>query len=445
MIGFVRRNKGVLAVFSCLFFLLISCKEREGTSAKADQKDLDFPIESKETLEMAQILQKLVTEGKPEYLYHWNAKLAESFREKMEKAGNQKQYIEYWYQYISQLLNSGKSEASARIIETTLEQWGMTYEAVLDRGWSPILDVLALAYLRLGEQENCMANHNPQVCIVPFEPLAVHTLEKGSRKAIAIYTLLYRRYGRDSHKWLINLAYMTLGEHPQQVPEYLLIPFPNWDREKKNFPKFLNKAPSLGVAVNGLSGGVCLDDFNNDGFIDIFATSYGMEDKVSYFINTGKGSFSDRSETSGINGIVSGLNCLHADYDNDGDKDILILRGGWLRKGGEQPNSLLRNNGDGTFDDVTRSSGILSYRPTQTAAWADVNKDGFLDLFIGNEYVKGEGAHPCELFINQGDGTFREKATEHGLGGIKKYVKGVAFGDIDTDLWPDLYVSVMGG
>lgn len=167
-----------------------------------------------------------------------------------------------------------------------------------------------------------------------------------------------------------------------------------------------------------------------------------MTDQCRLFLNTGSG-FSDATVQAGLTGIVSGLNCMQADYDNDGNKDILILRGGWLDKGGNHPNSLLKNNGDGTFSDVTASSGLLSFHPTQTAAWADVNKDGYLDLFIGNE-SQATLSHPCELYINQQNGTFLEQAADYNLGLIKGFVKGVSFGDINNDQWPDLYISRMG-
>jgi len=178
---------------------------------------------------------------------------------------------------------------------------------------------------------------------------------------------LQDHFPNEQYKWLINLAYVTLGKHPEKVPNKYLIGFPNWKLEQKDFPRFNEIAMNVGVAVNGLSGGTSLDDFNNDGLIDIFATSYGMQDQVKLYFNNGRGGFIDVIEQAGLTGIVSGLNCIHADYNNDGHKDILILRGAWLGKAGAHPNSLLKNNGDGTFSDVTRSSGLLSYHPTQTA------------------------------------------------------------------------------
>ena len=143
-------------------------------------------------------------------------------------------------------------------------------------------------------------------------------------------------------------------------------------------------------------------------------------------------------------GITGGLNINHADYNNDGYKDILVLRGGWNGLYGEIPNSLIRNNGDGTFTDVTISSGLLSYHPTQTATWNDFNNDGLLDLFIGNETSDPNRPHPCELFINNGDGTFRDIAKESNVG-LAFFVKGVTSGDYDNDGWQDIYLSAMNG
>ena len=146
--------------------------------------------------------------------------------------------------------------------------------------------------------------------------------------------------------------------------------------------------------------------------------------------------------------MFSGLNTIHADYNNDGFQDIFILRGAWMGKGGEHPNSLLRNNGDRTFTEVTKEAGLYSLHPTQTAAWADFNLDGWLDLFIGNESGAIDQTerldHPCELFLNKGDGTFVDIAPQLGLD-VKGMIKGVSWGDINNDQLPDLYISDMTG
>jgi len=131
---------------------------------------------------------------------------------------------------------------------------------------------------------------------------------------------------------------------------------------------------------------------------------------------------------------------VHADYNADGWKDVLVLRGGWWDNYGCMPNSLLRNNGDGTFEDVTWEAGLHGRHPSQNARFADFNNDGHLDLFIGNESTKGSPDHPCELYINNGDGTFTNQAKAAGVD-VKAYVKGSASADFDGDGDIDLYLS----
>jgi hypothetical protein len=119
------------------------------------------------------------------------------------------------------------------------------------------------------------------------------------------------------------------------------------------------------------------------------------------------------------------------------------MRGAWLGSEGHYPSSLLRNDGDGKFTDVTEEAGLLRFRPTQTAVWFDYNGDGWLDLFIGNETAHGD-TNPCELFRNNGDGTFTECAAEHGLD-IVGFVKGVVSADYNNDGRPDLFISRLDG
>src|SRR5207248_2756639 len=119
----------------------------------------------------------------------------------------------------------------------------------------------------------------------------------------------------------------------------------------------------------------------------------------------GDGTFSDRTEAAGLTGLTGGLNLITGDFNNDGFVDVFVLRGAWMREAGKFPNSLLKNNGDGTFEDVTEAAGLLTFHPTQTAVWLDFDGDGWLDLFIGNETLPGEPPHRCELFRNNHDGT----------------------------------------
>ncbi|MCC7297750.1 MAG: VCBS repeat-containing protein, partial [Bacteroidia bacterium] len=196
--------------------------------------------------------------------------------------------------------------------------------------------------------------------------------------------------------------------------------------------------------VDGLAGGSVIEDFNNDGLLDIFCTSYGLSDQCRLFFNNGEGGFNEVTESAQLKGITGGLNAKQADYDNDGFTDILILRGAWLDKGGEFPNSLLHNNGDGTFSDVTFQAGMVNFRPTETAAWADFDLDGLLDVFVANEN-NPQNQYPCELWRNNGNGTFTDIAKELGIDGNFGFVKGVNISDFNNDGLPDLYLSVLAG
>jgi hypothetical protein len=162
----------------------------------------------------------------------------------------------------------------------------------------------------------------------------------------------------------MNVAYMTLGEYPQSVPAKWLIPESAFG-PKDGFPHFEEIAGPLGLAVNDLCGGVCKEDFNGDGLLDIMASSWSLKSQVKLFLSNGDGSFSDKTEEAGLTGITGALNMIHTDYDNDGNPDVLMLRGAWRGWLGEQPRSLLHNRGDGTFEDVTKAAGLLTFHPTQ--------------------------------------------------------------------------------
>ena len=110
-------------------------------------------------------------------------------------------------------------------------------------------------------------------------------------------------------------------------------------------------------------------------------------------------------------------------------------------------NSLLHNNGDGTFTDVTAAAGLAEPAlPTQTGVWADYDLDGDLDLYVGNEGKRSQEEsvlYADNLFRNNGDGTFTDVAVEAGVTN-DRYTKGAVWGDYDGDGDPDLYVSNIG-
>ncbi|HWZ02026.1 MAG TPA: CRTAC1 family protein [Mucilaginibacter sp.] len=307
---------------------------------------------------------------------------------------------------------------------------------------------IAIAYMRLGERNNCMLNHNGSSCIFPIKDGGVHIQKTGSTKAIGVYEEILKNHPDDyESKWLLNIAFMTLGGYPKKVPAQFLIPGLDADTAYKVKP-FTDIAAGLGLDISGRAGGVIVDDFNNDGYLDIVTSGWDISDPMHYFQNNKDGTFTDLTEHSGLKGITGGLNIQQTDYNNDGNLDIFVLRGAWNTQGfGNQPSSLLRNNGDGTFTDVTIPSGLLFYTPTQAAVWADFNNDGWLDVFVGAEDSgAGDigGVHTCALYINNHDGTFTNVA-EQAHCDVTAFVKGVTSADFNNDGWPDLFLSTMDG
>jgi len=314
----------------------------------------------------------------------------------------------------------------------------------------PLFDLLAMGYLRLGEQENCIDNPAAEVCILPLAGNGVHRQTEGARQAIALFEKILAAFPDDhGARWLLNIAYMAVDGFPARVPGKYLIPTLE-QSGRSTFPRFPNIAGDLRLGIMGHAGGLAVDDFNGDGLLDIFMTSFGLDDQMQLFLADGTGGFVDRTTEAGLDGLTGGLNVVHADYDNDGHPDVLVLRGAWLGEQGGFPNSLLHNRGDGTFEDATSRAGLLTFHPTQTAAWADFNLDGCLDLFIGNESQRTfrPGAPPdsnrSELYLNNCNGTFREVSRHVGVD-VDEFVKGAAWGDVNNDGLPDLFVSVMGG
>ncbi len=337
------------------------------------------------------------------------------------------------------LLQLGEEQKAIDIFHSLLNKT----EGNLDERQA-ILKDMAISYLRLGERINCIGMHNAESCIFPISKGGIHHDKTPSEKAIDIYkTLLFDNPGDLESRWLLNIAYMTTGGYPEQVPPQFLLQIKNDDSTDIIKP-FTDVAANLGLNYKCQAGGSIVDDFNNDGYPDIVLSSWSLTEPMRFYRNNGDGTFSDLSDSSGLGQLTGGLHIMQTDYNNDGFKDIFVLRGGWKGKFGQTPNSLLRNNGDGTFTDVTKESGLLSFHPTQTATWADFNNDGWLDVFIGNETIPGEEPHPCELYINNKNGTFTEIAGKAGCA-ITEFVKGVTSGDYNNDGLTDIFISTLNG
>jgi hypothetical protein len=220
-------------------------------------------------------------------------------------------------------------------------------------------------------------------------------------------------------------------------------------------------------APETMAGGVAVFDYNNDGKLDIFFTNGAnlktlKKDSPKYsnrlFENDGHGNFTDVTEKAGLTGTGFDVGVAIGDYDNDGYEDIFVA--------GVYRNTLYHNNGDGTFTDVTAKAGLnkpdAEYGPlwSVAAAWVDVNNDGLLDLVVIN-YLKWDFDHepvcegyghrdychpkmykptPNQLFINNGDGTFRDASKEAGFRAHPGKGMGVAAADTELTGKMDLII-----
>ena len=209
------------------------------------------------------------------------------------------------------------------------------------------------------------------------------------------------------------------------------------DFKNEYYPGYFTEPLQFGMLYHG-PGGISAVDYDNDGFYDLFIPD-GVSSKL--FRNRRDGTFEDVTKAAGLSGL-DGVSCaVFADYDNDGCKDLFVSRT-------FRHNQLFHNNGDGTFKDVTRESGIGEDSCTTAAGWADYDNDGFLDLYVGR-YLDprkcipttfySRNGEPNQLYHNNGDGTFTNVTKDAGVG-EKGLCLAVVWGDYNDDGLPDLYV-----
>jgi enediyne biosynthesis protein E4 len=228
---------------------------------------------------------------------------------------------------------------------------------------------------------------------------------------------------------------------------------------------FTDVTERAGLAGVGYSMGVAAGDYDNDGFVDLFVTGFNRN---QLFHNNGDGTFTDRTEKAGVSGVQKkgkpwSVAAGWIDYDNNGLLDLFVvnyldysLATAHSCKTGNivdycspneyrgTPNMLYRNNGDGTFTDVSQQSRISQYSGKgMGVAFADYDGDGFTDIFVSNDSI------PNFLLHNNGDGTFTDVALRAGVAynenGKAVAGMGTDFRDIDNDGMPDIFLTAMFG
>ena len=224
---------------------------------------------------------------------------------------------------------------------------------------------------------------------------------------------------------------------------------------------FTDVTQQAGVGDTGYGVGCAAADINNDGYPEIYVTNYGSN---RLYHNNGDGTFTDVTQQAGVGDERWGTSCAFLDYDLDGDVDLYVVNymkfsvaeNQWWETRGirtycsptdqiagshfvSEPDILYRNNGDGTFTDVTSEAGISHRALGLAVAVADYDNDGYPDLHIANDMEADF------LYRNNGDGTFTETADLTGTGydgnGFPGSGMGSAFGDYDNNGYLDLVVS----
>ena len=428
-----RRARALSGALGVLMLCASGCGRRPNASG-------DAPAAWGGTPQMAALLARIARTTQPADIpFYLNAGRARILRAEMERAPTLEAKAPLWLQHAIELLNAGETRGAQESL-AELERTLRSREPFL---WEQMgLEVAtwrAVASLREGEEANCCAVNTAESCLLPITGGGVHRRQEGSRRAMAILQRILRKHPGDLRaRWLLSIAAMTLGRYPDGVPARWRIP-PAAFASEHPFLRFPNVAPRLGLAIRGLSGGCVADDLNGDGLLDLMVSSMGLPDQLRLFLNRGDGRFQEWTQQAGLAGETGGLNLMPADYDNDGDLDVMVLRGGWMGKAGRFPCSLLRNEGGARFVDVTGSAGLLRAGPTQAAAWLDYDLDGLLDLFLAFESGP-HGAHPCALYRNLGNGAFADVAHRAGVA-LTGYVKAAVAADYDNDGDPDLFLS----
>ncbi|MEE8608521.1 MAG: CRTAC1 family protein [Nitrospiraceae bacterium] len=230
----------------------------------------------------------------------------------------------------------------------------------------------------------------------------------------------------------------------------------------------ISGGPRKNYLLDVAGNGAAFFDYDNDNDMDLLVVNgstfgnfrRGGDPMVTLYRNSGDGKFSDVTNRSGLNKKGWGQGVCVADYDNDGYQDFYIT--------GYGSNALFRNQGNGTFDDVTEQAGVADGRWSTSCAFGDYDRDGHVDLYVANyvflneeitpvrgtadpicKYMgkdvmcgpRGLPGQPDALYRNSGDGTFTDVTESAGIRDPGYYGLGVIFSDLDNDGWLDIYVA----
>jgi hypothetical protein len=314
--------------------------------------------------------------------------------------------------------------------------WVEKYGPLSELGLYTVIYFQGIAAMRLGETDNCVNCLGESSCIIPIVPSAVHTNPTGSRLAVRHFTEYLKEFPDDlGIRWLLNVAHMTLGEYPQKVDPRYLVSLDHFTRSEFDIGKFREISHVAGLDRPTLAGGAVMDDFDQDGRLDLAVTNFEPTQPMSFYHNKGDGTFEDRSQSAGLSQCLGGKYLVQTDFNNDGRLDLFVSRGAWFLL--PMPQTLLRNEGEGRFKDVTKEAGLTASVNSTSSRWADYDNDGWLDVFLVCERPGNR------LYHNRGNGTFEDVTARANIApppGVA-FSKGADWIDFDNDDYPDLFVN----
>ncbi len=287
-----------------------------------------------------------------------------------------------------------------------------------------------------------------------FQESEQNDYEKHLQAARASLQKLLKVRRTSLYIWLHTVARKLSTSTPAQAGDKLLQSFfnrylPDMKRRGQGDAKlsFDDVTNELGFGEEANTKGVAVEDFNNDGYLDIVTvSSFGG---LRYYVNNKGDYFVEQSEQAGLREISQAYHVSAVDYNNDGLMDLFVTRP-------FHHYHLYKNSGDGVFDDITSQVGLyhdnspLMFHCTWHAAWGDIDNDGDLDLFLsqwGQQNFLNQGIYKREyaqsILYRNDDGYFRDATKDLGLASSlhgENFVS-AAFGDYDADGYVDLFVS----
>ena len=363
---------------------------------------------------------------------------------------NHDAYMDFSLRLAGEHLRAGDAEESVRVLTEALE--AEERNGLGESHKKTVLEDLAVAHLKLAELDNCVTSTGRFSCILPLQGATPHRVTRGATGAIDYLTRLLEIEPENvRYRWLLNIAHMTLGTYPGGIPDEYLVP-PEVFEPDYEIGRFDEIGPESGIYDLSLAGGAIVDDFDNDGLLDIVTSTWDPCEPIAYYHNDGNGSFSDYTVSAGLDGQLGGLNILQADYDNDGWLDLFVAGFGddigdvassylGIPNDGATPR-LYRNEG-GAFVDITEEVGLDRVYLTMGANFGDLDGDGFPDLFLGTGFISYDSLGPNVAYRNDFGMAFQDVTFSGGFGHLQKG-HGVAFGDLDRDGDEDIFVQ-MGG